>query len=84
MSGGKSVILVTGGSGLVGQAIKKVVNDDRRQGTEDSKNEIWIFSGSKEGDLRYADLFYDCILRMYIRSTMNKEKPIECTREWLT
>lgn len=49
---GRSVILVTGGSGLVGQAIKKVVDDERSQGTEDSKNEIWIFCGSKDGDLR--------------------------------
>lgn len=52
MSGEKSVILVTGGSGLVGQAIKKVVDTEKRQATENSKNEIWIFCGSKDGDLR--------------------------------
>ncbi|XP_026333518.1 GDP-L-fucose synthase [Hyposmocoma kahamanoa] len=52
MSGEKSVILVTGGSGLVGQAIKTVVDNEKRQATENSKNEIWIFCGSKDGDLR--------------------------------
>lgn len=49
----KPVVLVTGGSGLVGQAIKWVVEN-----IEDSKfgklpNEEWVFLSSKDGDLRY-------------------------------
>lgn len=40
------VALVTGASGLVGQAIQKVVAE------EDRKDEKWIFLGSKDADLR--------------------------------
>lgn len=39
-------ILVTGGSGLVGNAIKDVVH-----GVEKRHDEEWIFVGSKDGDL---------------------------------
>ncbi|KAJ2939019.1 hypothetical protein O0L34_g18996 [Tuta absoluta] len=52
MSDEKSVILVTGGSGLVGQAIKQVVENEKAEGSQYSKNETWIFCGSKDGDLR--------------------------------
>lgn len=41
-----SRILVTGGTGLVGSAIRDVV-----QTTEKREDETWIFVGSKEGDL---------------------------------
>lgn len=47
------VILVTGGSGLVGQAVQHIIasgNDDVRFGKR--KGETWIFLTSKEGDLR--------------------------------
>ena len=44
------VIIVTGGSGLVGQAIKTVVNDPTNP--EKLDDEEWIFLGSKDGDLR--------------------------------
>ena len=51
-----SVILVTGGTGLVGYAIQHVINSEpvgsrfgRRSG------ETWVFIGSKDADLRYAD-----------------------------
>jgi len=40
------VVLVTGGSGLVGSAIKEVLE------TEKEPNETWIFLSSKEVDLR--------------------------------
>lgn len=50
MSGDSSIILVTGGSGLVGQAIKTVVEQEK----QDGKNETWIFCASKDGDLRYV------------------------------
>lgn len=48
-------ILVTGGSGLVGQAIKYVI-DTEPEGSRFGKKagETWIFAGSKDGDLRYA------------------------------
>lgn len=40
------VILVTGGSGLVGSAIKMLVE------SEALPDEQWIFTNSKEADLR--------------------------------
>jgi hypothetical protein len=51
----KSVVLVTGGSGLVGYAIQHVVDTEpvgsrfgRREG------EAWIFLSSKDADLRFV------------------------------
>ncbi|KAL0280574.1 UNVERIFIED_CONTAM: hypothetical protein PYX00_001833 [Menopon gallinae] len=49
MSCSKSVILVTGGTGLVGQAIATVIKTDKKE------NEEWIFIGSKDGDLSNKD-----------------------------
>jgi len=46
------VVLVTGGTGLVGKAIETVVNQDGKEG------ETWIFAGSKHGDLRKKE---DCV-----------------------
>mmetsp|Transcript_3666 Transcript_3666/g.6884 ORF Transcript_3666/g.6884 Transcript_3666/m.6884 type:complete len:318 (-) Transcript_3666:159-1112(-) len=43
-----SVVLVTGGSGLVGQAIKEYVEDDQNA----LPGETWVFLSSKDGDLR--------------------------------
>jgi len=43
----KDVVMVTGGSGLVGQAIKTYVEES---GAKD--NEEWVFLSSKDGDLR--------------------------------
>lgn len=45
---GPSVVLVTGGSGLVGQAIKDFVEEDGNT----KAGETWIFLSSKDGDLR--------------------------------
>lgn len=42
---GKKVILVTGGSGLVGQAIREFVENEK------PVDESWIFVGSKDADL---------------------------------
>lgn len=39
------VILVTGGSGMIGQAVKKVVNQEK------NPHETWIFVSSKDADL---------------------------------
>lgn len=43
----KSVILVTGGSGLVGKGIQTVVAEQKTR-----PNETWIFATSKDADLR--------------------------------
>lgn len=43
-----TVVLVTGGSGLVGQAIKEFVEEEGNK----KEGETWIFLSSKEGDLR--------------------------------
>lgn len=43
------IVLVTGGSGLVGKAIETIVNQ------EANTEEKWIFAGSKDGDLRDKD-----------------------------
>jgi GDP-L-fucose synthase len=43
-----SVVLVTGGSGLVGQAIKEYVDTEKNA----VPGETWIFLSSKDGDLR--------------------------------
>lgn len=46
----KRIILVTGGSGLVGQAIKNVIEtEDKRE------DEEFIFIGSKDANLLSAD-----------------------------
>ncbi|XP_015123040.1 probable GDP-L-fucose synthase [Diachasma alloeum] len=42
---GEKVILVTGGTGLVGKAIEKIVETDKRD------DEKWIFVGSKDANL---------------------------------
>lgn len=46
MASEKKIILVTGGSGLVGQAIKKVSEQDPRD------DETFIFLSSKDADLK--------------------------------
>jgi GDP-L-fucose synthase len=53
----QSVVLVTGGSGLVGSAIQHVIESEpvgsrfgRREG------ERWVFATSKDADLRYVSL----------------------------
>jgi len=48
-----NVILVTGGSGLVGKAIEHVVNTEP-EGSRFGKKpgETWIFASSKDGDLK--------------------------------
>ena len=48
-----NVILVTGGTGLVGKAIEHVINTEP-EGSRFGKKpgETWIFVGSKDGDLK--------------------------------
>ena len=45
MSKNQNIILVTGGTGLVGKAIESVIKNDK------CPNEKWIFVGSKDADL---------------------------------
>jgi len=45
MENDKKIILVTGGSGLVGRAIRDVVQDSKNE------NEEYIFLSSKDADL---------------------------------
>lgn len=48
MSSSQKVILVTGGTGLVGRAIEEIVDAEKKP------NEKWIFLGSADGDLRFV------------------------------
>lgn len=45
----RTVVLVTGGSGLVGKAIESIIQE------ECNDKETWIFASSKDGDLRSKD-----------------------------
>jgi GDP-L-fucose synthase len=49
MSSDKKIVLVTGGTGLVGSAIKYVVEQEKNE----NKNEEFIFLSSKDVDLTY-------------------------------
>lgn len=51
MSEENKIVLVTGGSGLVGQAIKEVIEKERQDNPK-SDSETWIFCSSKDADLR--------------------------------
>lgn len=46
MTGDNKVVLVTGGSGLVGKGIEAYLAKNPRP------NEQWVYLSSKEGDLR--------------------------------
>lgn len=49
----KKVVMVTGGSGLVGAAIKSYIEETTTNGdTMATPNETWIFLSSADGDLR--------------------------------
>lgn len=45
----RSVVLVTGGTGLVGRAVEAHI---KGAGAAEAAGEEWIFLGSKDGDLR--------------------------------
>ena len=47
------VVLVTGGSGLVGKAIECIINSEPEGSRYGKKpGETWIFASSKDGDLK--------------------------------
>ena len=49
----KKVVLVTGGNGLVGRAIKEVdLNPNTEPAFRAADDETWVFVSSKDGDLR--------------------------------
>ena len=65
----KSVVLVTGGTGLVGSAIEHVIDTElvgsrfgRREG------ESWIFLSSKDADLRFVSFcsLFACPSRTFL------------------
>ena len=41
--------MVTGGTGLVGQAVRMIAESEEKR-----ENEEWIFLSSKDGDLGYS------------------------------
>lgn len=49
----KKRIIVTGGTGMVGQAIKWVIENDNDARFGKRDDEEWIFLGSKHGNLKY-------------------------------
>lgn len=51
--GANKKIIVTGGSGMVGQAVKWVVENETDPRFGGRNDEEWIFLGSKEGNLKY-------------------------------
>ena len=57
------VVLVTGGSGLVGKAIESIIRE------ENNPEETWIFASSKDGDLRDKD---------QTKAMFEKYKPTHC------
>ena len=52
MDSEKKIVLVTGGSGLVGSAIKQLINEEK------SNNEEYVFLSSKDADLTYLFFSY--------------------------
>ena len=52
--GNPIVVLVTGGSGLIGHAVKKVVSDAAQE-----SGETWVFLSSKDVDLRDTAATYE-------------------------
>lgn len=48
----KKIIMVTGGSGLVGNALQKVTAEDPRP------DEEFVFLSTKDGDLMYSPSYY--------------------------
>ena len=61
MSAEKNVILVTGGTGLVGQGIKYIVEIE-----EKNENDSYIFLSSKDVDLTLVIYRWNSHLNIYI------------------
>ena len=59
MSAAQKVILVTGGTGLVGKALEKIVETEEKRADEN-----WVFLSSKDGDLRYVQYKLTVVLTL--------------------
>jgi hypothetical protein len=76
------VVLVTGGTGLVGKAIEHIIQTEP-EGSRFGKKpgETWIFAGSSEADLRL-----DCILntkrnhKLVVSGADLPSRRVKCTR----
>jgi hypothetical protein len=69
-----TVVLVTGGTGLVGKAIQHIIETEP-VGSKYGKlpNETWIFASSSEGDLRlHPDLLLSALDLKNSTGTQNK------------
>src|SRR5690554_3384355 len=68
----QSVVLVTGGNGLVGRGIESHLKSGGK-----AENETWIFLSSKDGDLRFFHSFQSLISRDYeqTKAIFEKHKP---------
>lgn len=51
----KHIIMVTGGTGLVGKGIQMALEKERKADPNAHSNEEWVFLSSKDGDLRNAE-----------------------------
>jgi len=50
-----TVVLVTGGTGLVGKAIEHIINTEPENSRFGKRpNETWVFADSAQGDLRWV------------------------------
>lgn len=58
-------ILVTGGSGMVGQAIRWVIEHEKDPRFGKNENEEWVFLGSKDGNLKYNYFIFVSIYLFY-------------------
>lgn len=52
-----NVVLVTGGTGLVGKALEWVLDNETDSRFAKGANEEWVFLSSKDADLRYQSIF---------------------------
>jgi nucleoside-diphosphate-sugar epimerase len=68
-----SVILVTGGSGLVGMALRDLI--ERPEERKAHQGEEWIFIGSKDGDLRKVGVRLSVVLGERARARAGASAP---------
>lgn len=78
-----SVILVTGGTGLVGKGIEYVINNEP-EGSRYGKRsgETWIFASSSEADLRWeaTNLIVEAVPNALMRCTETRSKQANSLR----
>jgi aspartate-semialdehyde dehydrogenase len=72
------VVLVTGGTGLVGKAIETVVNEDP---TIRAEFKTWVFASSRDADLRYKRFQFNLKLNLLV--TVHIIKSEINNQQWL-